>query len=60
MEQPESGMGYQMVKVTLNDESYTNTTVLNGRHLLAESDFPVDDIKSIDIIKKGLNNGTNN
>ena len=47
--QPETGMGFQKVKISMNDGKIFNSTVLNGEHLMVESPFPVDDIKEIEV-----------
>lgn len=56
---PETGMGYQMVNVNMEDGSQIKTTVLNCEHLLVEKDFSPSSIKSIDVIP-GWADPTNN
>ena len=51
-EQPETGMGYQMVSVTMADGSNFGSTVLNAEHLLVDDGFPIDKIEKIDVLSK--------
>jgi len=46
--QPETGMGFQYVSITLNNGLKSQHTVLNCEHLVDE-DFPVDQIKDIEV-----------
>ena len=48
-EKPETGMGYQHVAITMNDDSRVEGTVLNCEHLLLGSDFPIAHIKAIEV-----------
>lgn len=54
-EQPESGMGYQVVRVTLTSgEQYSNIMVVNGRHLYVYADIPrftAGDVLNIEVVK---------
>jgi len=48
---PESGMGYQVVNIKMSNGTQRVTTVMNGEYMLAESDFPIDDIAEINIVQ---------
>jgi len=49
-DQPETGMGYQMVRITMPDQKEIKATVLNCQHLLVGEGFPVDDIEKIEVV----------
>lgn len=50
--QPESGMGYQVCEMVLDNGSVRKETVINCEHVLGSSNFPVDRIKKITVETK--------
>ncbi|MFA7219320.1 MAG: hypothetical protein WC119_02315 [Synergistaceae bacterium] len=56
---PETGMGYQMVNIVMEDGSQIKSTVLNCEHIMVENDFQLGKIKSLDVIP-GWGDPTNN
>ena len=48
---PESGMGFQIVKITLFDGRQVIASVINCEQLNVAPDFPIDEIEEIELAK---------
>lgn len=47
--EPETGMGFQEVNLSMQDGSFEKSIVLNGKHLMVDKTFPVGSIKSMEV-----------
>lgn len=52
MSQPETSMGAQTVNITMDDGITIKSTVFNSENLVIENDFPIGEIKNIEVVEE--------